>query len=325
LLASLQRRLIAQDIEATENTAWFSDNQNELKEKKERWLDQWERIVENGFSQMQPAPILWKSETEGFNQALSTLRNDHDPLKRGLILLELAAFDAYWPFEKHQMDYKGLALTPAKHESFLKEVSLSLGFASDRAVELRSALVSTQKSLSGYWYKVFLGLVAGLGVGALTLGLAAPFIATAIGGFMGLSGAAAYSAGLAALGGGAIAAGGFGMSGGMVVLVGGGAILFAGLGGAGGRIAVSMTAASALLSAAKLEVILKEFILQGQKDMAKVQEILLAQRRCIQELENELDRLRVAGSTNSERISELEKAITILQTALKRNQGLAAA
>ena len=45
---------------------------------------------------------------------------------------------------------------------------------------------------------------------AFTGGLAAPLIGSAIGASLGLSGAAATSAGLAALGGGALAAGGAG-------------------------------------------------------------------------------------------------------------------
>jgi len=54
---------------------------------------------------------------------------------------------------------------------------------------------------------------------------AAPAIGTAIGGVMGLSGAAATSAGLAWLGGGALASGGMGMAGGTALLAGAGALL----------------------------------------------------------------------------------------------------
>ena len=45
-------------------------------------------------------------------------------------------------------------------------------------------------------------------IGVITGGLAAPFIGTAIGGAMGLSGIAATNAGLALLGGGSLASGG---------------------------------------------------------------------------------------------------------------------
>ena len=62
-----------------------------------------------------------------------------------------------------------------------------------------------------------LKILAGAVLIAITGGLAAPLIGGAIGAAMGLSGAAAVSAGLAFLGGGAIAAGGLGMAGGTVV------------------------------------------------------------------------------------------------------------
>ena len=53
---------------------------------------------------------------------------------------------------------------------------------------------------------------------AATGGLAAPLVGSAVGGAMGLSGAAATSAGLAALGGGSLAAGGAGMAGGIAAV-----------------------------------------------------------------------------------------------------------
>jgi hypothetical protein len=56
---------------------------------------------------------------------------------------------------------------------------------------------------------------AGASVGALFL---APHIGAAIGGAMGLSGAAATSAGLAFVGGGSLAAGGLGMAGGTIII-----------------------------------------------------------------------------------------------------------
>ncbi|GIU51487.1 complement resistance protein TraT [Shewanella sp. KT0246] len=55
--------------------------------------------------------------------------------------------------------------------------------------------------------------------------LMAPYLAAGIGGLMGLSGAAATSAGLAMLGGGSLATAGFGMAGGYVATMGGGMLL----------------------------------------------------------------------------------------------------
>ncbi|MFZ5480464.1 MAG: DUF726 domain-containing protein [Myxococcota bacterium] len=78
-----------------------------------------------------------------------------------------------------------------------------------------------RKGSDGRGWKVAAGIIGGGALLALTGGLAAPAIGGAIGTyFMGLSGAAAVNAGLAALGGGALAAGGFGMAGGTAVVTG---------------------------------------------------------------------------------------------------------
>ena len=79
-----------------------------------------------------------------------------------------------------------------------------------------------QKS-GGIWGWVIGGVLACAGVALVfvSTGFAAPFVASigsAIGGLMGLSGAAATSAGLAWLGGGALAAGGLGVVGGSALL-----------------------------------------------------------------------------------------------------------
>jgi hypothetical protein len=94
-------------------------------------------------------------------------------------------------------------------------------------------------------------------IGVATAGVAAPAIGTAVGGTMGLTGAAATSAGLAALGGGSLAAGGAGMAGGTALI---GAL--GGLGGAGigalaasgvpkGELAAQAAQLAALIHAAK--------------------------------------------------------------------------
>jgi len=327
VLASLQDNLLNEDIRDTKSTSWFGDNTEELRKKKENWYAQWHGLVWNGFQSSDAAekPTIWYQNHPEFTSALRRIRESSDRLPAGLILLELASFSAYWPMNPEQAtEYKGLVFETETHKNFLAWASKELGFSESRASQLRDQLEVAQKSIGGYYLKVAFGLLAGLGLGALTMGLAAPFIAGAIGAAMGLSGAAAVSAGFAVLGGGAIAAGGFGMTGGMVVIVGGGAILGVGAGAGGGTLVAQMTASEALLSAAKLEVMLKEFVLQGQRDMAKIQQILTAQRRSIQALEMECDRLRLAGKKNEKRIDELEHAIKLLNESLKRNQGMAA-
>ena len=316
VLGSLQMELVDRDIAVT--------RLQKNNKRRVHWEKEWVGVVRAGFQAMQttPKPTLWGRNDPELLREVENLRCAPDRLKVGLVLLELATFDAYWPMEKCQKEFKGLSLDKGTHKEFLRSASTRLGFPETRAMELRDEVRTALRSISGYNVKLAIGVLAGLGLGALTLGLAAPFIGGLVGGAVGLHGAAAMTYGLAALGGGAVAAGGYGMAGGTVALVGGGAILGLGAGGTVGWAAAGMTAESTLLSAAKLEVVLKEFILHGQKDIGKVQEILLAQRRSIQALEEELDKLNSASEKSDDRIKVLESSINILRKALERNQGL---
>lgn len=318
--------LIDRDISATKRGHILRKDVDRTKELKAQWHREWRELVENGFSEMdvERRPQIWSEDAPEFKDQVEALKKSSDRLPAGLILLELATFEAYWPFRKDQKRFKGLSLASDEHKSCLEQASRDLGFSSARANELRKAVESAQKAICHFWFKLGVGVVAGLGLGALAFGIAAPFIGGLVGTAMGLSGAAATNAGLAALGGGSVAAGGFGVAGGTAVVVGGGALLGASAGAGGGRIVASMTAETALLSAAKLEVVLHEFVLQGQRDTARIQEILLAQRNTIEAIQEEVDKLKLAGEASDERVRELEKSLKLLRTAQKRNVDMAA-
>lgn len=116
---------------------------------------------------------------------------------------------------------------PARHDRLTWAVfELGLGQREldrilDRLDPKKSALIARRAAQA-----VLLG--GAVWAGVATVGVAAPAIGAAVGGTMGLSGAAATSAGLATLGGGSLAAGGYGMAGGTALI---GAL--GGVGGAG--------------------------------------------------------------------------------------------
>jgi tetratricopeptide (TPR) repeat protein len=169
-----------------------------------------------------------------------------------------------------------------------------------------------------------MNLLFGALFGTVILAVAAAFFTPVIAGFLapilapGLSGAAAVSAVLAALGGGAIAAGGFGMAGGFAVLVAGGAILGGGAGAGVGAL-FAQSPDTALTQAAKLEVVMKEIIFI-QKDIRLAQEIIKEQRQAIRSIEDKLDDLLRVPEKNQKQIENLKKAIDYLKKALERNQ-----
>lgn len=240
-----------------------------------------------------------------------------------LILLETTLFKPYYPLGNSDDEkFKDLKISDEyKLTHKLMVFAKTLGIESDIVTRFKSNYNEALKGIKGGLNPWLLGVV-----GAVLLAIVAAFFTPAIAALLapilapGLSGAAAVSAVLAALGGGAIAAGGFGMAGGFAVVVAGGAILGASAGvGAGALFAQSPD--SALTQAAKLEVVMKEIVLI-QKDIRLAQEIIKEQRQAIRALEDQRDDLLADKEKNKQRIENLEKAIEYLRNALKRNQDL---
>ena len=175
---------------------------------------------------------------------------------------------------------------------------------------------SAVKKLSGYWTKVAMG--AGIGIIVLLIAIVTfQYEIIAFFAANGLSGAAAISAGLAALGGGAVAAGGFGMAGGIAVLVGGGSLLGATAGTAVGASIASLGSNAVLSEAAKLQVVLKEIVLAIQKDTSYFQQILLNINQQVSQLKSEVIKLKTANEKNKKKIKNLEESIKILEKLVK--------
>jgi hypothetical protein len=317
VMITMQQLMIHNDISRT-----GSGEEDEIKK---CWLDKWTTVVKQGFQELgneipgQTVPSFLAPFN--FNPAVNEIKRN--PIQAGLILLELVTFQPYYPFDKNSVkELKKISVDEKNRKLFLKDKSSQLGFHPEKADELDGLIKSTANSMTGKWVKIGFMTLVGVALGAVTFGIAAPFIAGIIGASMGLSGAVAINAGLAAIGGGAIAAGGLGMAGGTTILVGGGALLGLGLGATGGQIYASISSESVLLQSVKLEVALKEFVLQGQYDTAKAQEILFKQRQVIEKLEREIDGLRVSGNEDDKRIKDLDEAVKILRNALQRNQNL---
>ncbi|HAE39607.1 MAG TPA: hypothetical protein DCG57_13375 [Candidatus Riflebacteria bacterium] len=315
VLSTIQRNIILSDITHTEKTNYLgASNEEELKNKKREWLYEWEKHVVSGFEKFgEDKPrFLDLHQLDGSIKGLKKLQ-------AGLILLEATCFVPYWPFSK-ESDVKQLGLVKDKHNQNISDISEKLGFENDMGQKLRLSVVREQDHLTGYWDKVLIGIFAGLGLTVLTAGIAAPYIAGAVGASMGLSGAAAVTAGLAAIGGGSVAAGGFGMAGGMALIVGGGGLLGAGTGlGAGHYLGV--TAPTTVLSASKLQVVLKEFILQNC-DVSEMQRILFAQRNYILELNRRIDELRLNGKQKDEELEQLLESVKYLEKSVERNRAV---
>jgi hypothetical protein len=140
------------------------------------------------------------------------------------------------------------------------------------------------------WGRVAAVSAAGLVLGVASMGIAAPMIGAAVGGALGLSGAAATSAGLAALGGGSVAAGGFGMAGGTALLSGLGALGGAGVGAAGARMS-GLSASQVVGAAVKLDVVARMVLLDAENDEAKARLVVEGLQARLDEVGTTLGRL----------------------------------
>jgi tetratricopeptide (TPR) repeat protein len=323
LMFSLQYFLTLRDVRDTRDRKYQNI--------KKQWLQSFQNSTELFLSnqakqQQQPSfdcHLITDTETL-LNRVRNIKKTPGSQLTKLFILLEVTLFVPYYSLQSSQdSQYKKLKLSDSHIKNkYCQSLAKAMGLPPDCVQRFQENYKKAMEGISGQWTN----LLGGGLVGGLLLVVATAFFTPAIAALLapilapGLSGAAAVSAVLAALGGGAIAAGGFGMAGGFAVLVAGGAILGGGAGaGMGSLLARSPDAA--LTQAAKLEVVMKELV-DVQQDIRKAQEIIKEQRQAIRSLEDKLDELLVDKKKNKEKIENLKKAIKYLQEALKRNRDL---
>ncbi len=321
VLASLQGELVADDIRATPASQRF-----DALARKKSWYERWRSLVGRGFMAFPDPerPALVDPQSTTFKAPLERLRSSENPFARELVLLELAAFEAYWPLEPGELrlfDRIGLApsLQRSVRRTALEGAAELLSLPLAEGAELRRLLGATTRELSGVWPKVFVGAAAGTALGALTLGIAAPFAAGLLGKAVGAASLLALKAGLAAIGGGTIVAAGAGAAGGGV-LVGGGALLALGRVAPGNASGGILTPATALLSSAKIEIFLRHVVAGRHQDAETFHKVLLELRASVDRLREELPAFRLDPSQNTRQIREREKVIEILERVATRNE-----
>ena len=330
VLASLQSELIREDVEEEwrgRHLVARITGQDSVQQKKD-WHREWRAVVEQGFAAFPEAdrPVILDARAPELASATQHVKAGSNPFAAELVLLELAAFEAYWPFAPQR---KGLALglraalRPRLHASVreraLRRAGERLGTGAELGPALRSQLEREGRHLAGSRRatRAAAAALAGMAVGTLALGLAAPFLAGVIGHAMGLHGLAAVSAGLAALAGGALAHGALGLAGGATVLVGGGALL--GLGaGAGTAWVAQATSASVLVAGAKIDVFLRAIVQGRHHDSIVAHEILGELRKSVDGLRAELPDLIHHPDVDTAGVHDRERALEILERVLER-------
>ncbi|UGT59670.1 hypothetical protein [Nocardia asteroides] len=185
-------------------------------------------------------------------------------------------------------------------------------------------------STSGNWTKYALLAGAGLGLGVLTGGLAAPAIAGAYGALvLGYSGAVATTAGLAALGGGSIAAGGLGMAGGAALITGVSGAAGAGMVTLAGK-AAGLTAARIAADAVRLHVVTQLVLrdVDGDEEAAKAVIVSLRERvtnlgKTVAALAEHIDKLRTQVETKQSELDAEREQRVAAEDRVARFRGVA--
>ncbi len=275
------------------------------------WFDEWKGAINNDVAgQGYGTRIV--DDIKPLIAELTKLRNEQ-PHKLNILFFEATIFRPY--FNLNDRKLKGLKRLECKEEhlqSVLQSLSLQVGVdykGIKRTIEIYEEAIRGIRGRSSIFEsarnsKIALSLLAAVAIG-VTGGVLAPFIGGIIGSLMGLSGAAAVSAGLALLGGGALAAGGLGMAGGTFVLIGGGAAL----GGASAFIFSSNLIKQnkiVLSQLAKLEACIKG-LFGNELDLEKQKSILNNFREAINQLNNTVEQLKSEISKAEERLNNAEE------------------
>lgn len=121
-------------------------------------------------------------------------------------------------------------------------------------------------------------------------------------------------------GGGAIAFGSYGMTMGIVAIAGGGALL--GAAGSGAAAAAVLAFANnspefTLSQTVKLEVVLREILLNAQHDTESAQTVIARLQDQIKNLQQELSQLQAEQEKDKEAINNLKKSIDMITRAVK--------
>lgn len=300
-----------------------SSKSQENRERKRRWTEKWSESIEEILAVENQSLIEEADLIQEFQKELS---KSESKIWFQLIILEAVTFKAYTPLGNTEDDKIYSRLHYHRQIEYIKNIILLTGYGKPELAEKYLELYEkAEDKAAGKTQKMIINVISVVMVGALCAAtaslLAGPIAVFLVGGqFAGLHGAALVSACLAFLGGGAIAAGGAGMAGGAMVICGGGALL----GAAAGSAAVvakenlfSASPALALTLAAKLDVVLREIILNEQKDIKLAQKVLENYKENILALNTRIASLELENEKNEAQIKNLKKAVEYMEKIFK--------
>lgn len=344
ILYNLEYYKILNDIQ---NTKLPINNEN-IKQLKQEWLDEWKKYMSNAFSsflQVEDAKLHWYNDERELIQKVEE-NEPHNTWFR-LVLLEAMLFEPYYPLSLEK-DKKGNDIPSRKYKELQNIINgykkgvgdsyLDLIFCGDYYTKgyinrLRKCYDKVIRELNEVLKTVLTSVtvtaIIAIAVVA-TAGAFAPAIAVALVGsnFAGLGGAALTNACLAYLGGGAIAVGGLGMAGGTAAIVGGGAVLGLGVGaGVGGAVGAAglVGKKNTIIQSAKLLVSVREIFLNDEHDLEYSNSVYEKYVQNITDIEKGLVELRLKADVASgkekkelkDKIKKTEESVEAMKIARK--------
>lgn len=315
ILYSMEYLLVKRDI--------MSNPKNS--DKKEQWLEKWTNILNNLDENEDIIKFVSLESLIGAIKKEASSKDEMNNTWLYLIFLEATLFNAYTPLSEDREDAKEFAHLKYRNDiEYLKILASETNIVNpDYIKRFKDTYSKSIDKITGKVKNmtiVALSVVAVSAIAAATAGALAGPIAVAFfgGNFAGLHGAALTSACLAFAGGGALAMGGAGMAGGAAAIVGGGALLGAAVGGAGAGVAGALINSSpkfVLTQAAKLEVVMKEILLNANHDIVNAQLIMNSLKEKIHELQRELDEIKLAREDDKKALNNLNKSLSYLRKA----------
>ncbi len=156
---------------------WIGLCPMDVVEHKSVWIGDWENNARAGLVALiaDDKPKFYTDTMPEFEASLEALRTPGNHLRAGLLLLELAAAEGYWPKVTGDEYYKGIYISPEIRSGVLRTVSEKFGFPASFGEELRSLLevrvleltkrvgVAEPREFEGWKQNMF------------TLGISAPF------------------------------------------------------------------------------------------------------------------------------------------------------
>ena len=309
VLYSLERLILSDDITDT-------DNQSE-RASKQKWTLMWEKQILDGLPLLEEDKLtFFMSENDIITYIIT--HND-DETWMHLVAMEAMLFVPYYPLKGDDTDKE------------FKKLKCKSNYLEDKFVKQQSYITKSDITNLKKSYKSACGMVTGStknmvlgGVGTVAVILAtggiaffaAPSIAVALAGDVGLHGAALVSYSLAAVGGGSLAAGGLGMAGGTAIITGGGALVGM-LGGTGVSAATTLNLLNqdsyVLSECCKLLTFSKVVLLKKNEDIDTISYIESQVGGRIADIEDQLKSFK----DESEKDKDLKKKIKVAEKSLK--------